>query len=257
MNGIFFALVIKKIMELRDKVAIVTGASSGIGRAIAREMNDSGVRVVLASRERESLEEVKDQLNGECMIMPTDVTDTDQVQDLADATLKKYGRIDILINNAGIMPLSYLKNTHIHEWLSMVDVNIRGVMNGTYAVLPAMKKQQSGHIVNIASVDGKELYPGGAVYGATKAAIIAFSQGMRMELSPEFNIRVTCVEPGTVDTNLRQTITDEELLQDKDYDDPDEPKLEPEDIARSVLFALSEPDGVNINELLIKPTQKA
>lgn len=244
-------------MKLQDKVAIITGASSGIGRAVAKAFNEKGVRVVLAARNEKKLKDLRAELKGEAMVMPTDVTDTNQMQDLTDATLKKYGRIDIMVNNAGIMPLSYLKNRHIHEWLETVDVNIRGVMNGTYTVLPAMQKQACGHIINIASVDGKELFPGGSVYGATKAAIIAFSKGMRMELSPEFNIRVTCIEPGTVDTPLRDSITDEELLSDKDYDDPDEPKLDPEDIARSILFAVSEPDGVNINELLIKPTQKS
>ena len=118
-----------------------------------------------------------------------------------------------------------------------------------------MKRQNSGHIVNITSVDGKELYQGGAVYGASKAAIIALSRAMRMELSPEFNIRVASIEPGTVDTNLRDDITDKELLEDKDYGG-DEAKLQPEDIAQAVLYVLNQPSTVNVNELLIKPTGK-
>ncbi len=133
---------------------------------------------------------------------------------------------------------------------------LKGTLRCIHAVLPEMKKQNSGHIINIASVDGKEIFEGGAVYGASKAAVIELSKAMRMELSPDFNIRVTSIEPGTVETSLREDISDEELLEDKDYGG-DEPKLSPKNIADAVLYATTQPDSVNVNELLIKPTGKS
>ena len=154
------------------------------------------------------------------------------------------------------MPLSYLKNLHLEEWLETIEVNLKGILRCTHEALPFMMKQKDGHIVNIASVDGKELYKGGAVYGASKAGIIALSRAMRMELSPEFNIRITSIEPGTVDTDLREDITDKELLKDKDYGG-DEPKLDPQHIADAVWYAISQPDSVNVNELVVKPTGKS
>jgi NADP-dependent 3-hydroxy acid dehydrogenase YdfG len=168
----------------------------------------------------------------------------------------KFDHIDILVNCAGVMPLSYLKNRHLEEWLQTIEVNVKGSLRCINEALPAMKEQKNGHIINIASVDGKELFPGGAIYGASKAAVIALSHAMRMELSPEFNIRVTAIEPGTVDTPLREDITDQELLNDKEFSE-DEPKLSPEDLANAVIYATTQPDSVNVNEILVKPTGKA
>lgn len=154
------------------------------------------------------------------------------------------------------MPLTYLKNRHLDEWLETIEVNVKGTLRCVHEVLPSMKDQKAGHIVNIASVDGQEILQGGAVYGASKAAVIELSRAMRMELSPEFNIRVTSIEPGTVDTDLREDITDEELLEDKDYGG-DEAKMSTEDIADAVYYALSQPNSVNVNELMLKPTGKS
>lgn len=243
-------------MELNNKVAVVTGASSGIGKAIAKKLSEEGCKVILSSRNKDKLSELKKQLKNESMVAEMDVSNSKSVSEAFNKIKESYPTIDILVNCAGVMPLTYLKNRHLDEWLQTIEVNVKGTLRCINEVLPSMKEEKNGHIVNITSVDGKEVYPGGAVYGASKAALIALSTAMRMELSPEFNIRVTSIEPGTVNTDLREDISDEELLEDKDYGG-DEPKLNPEDIANAVLYAVSQPESVNINELLIKPTGKS
>lgn len=243
-------------MEFENKVAVITGASSGIGKAIATALSEKECTVILASRSIDKLKKIQAKLPHESMALEMDVSDSQSVSWGFKKIKDKYSRIDILVNAAGVMPLSYIKNRHLEEWLQTIDVNVKGVLRCIYEVLPEMKQQKSGHIVNITSVDGKELYQGGAVYGASKAALIALSRAMRMELSPEFNIRVASIEPGTVETNLRDDITDKELLEDKDYGG-DEAKLQPKNIADAVLYVLNQPATVNVNELLIKPTGKA
>lgn len=243
-------------MEVRNKVAVVTGASSGIGRAIAIRLSNGGCKVVLASRNVEKLIELQEELENDTMVVRMDVSNSESVSGCFRDIWDRFQEIDILVNSAGIMPLTYLKNRHLEEWLETIEVNVKGTLRCINEVLPAMKSQKNGHIINIASVDGKELYEGGAVYGASKAAVIALSRAMRMELSPEFNIRVTAIEPGTVETHLRDSITDKELLKNKEYSE-DEPKLDPENIADAVMYAISQPSNVNINELLIKPTGKS
>ncbi|WP_417593032.1 SDR family oxidoreductase [Owenweeksia hongkongensis] len=243
-------------MDLKNKVAIITGANGGIGSAIAKKLDENGCRLILTARDTADLKHLQKQLSNTVQIIEMDVSSNTSVENAFKQILEKNPNVDILINVAGVMPLTYLKNLHLEEWLNTIEVNVKGILRTLHGVLPSMKSQKSGHIVNIASVDGKELYEGGAIYGASKAAIIALSKAMRMELSPEFNIKVTSIEPGTVDTDLREDITDKELLDDKDYGG-DEPMLNPEDIARAVIFALSEPDQVNINEILIKPTGKS
>ncbi len=244
-------------MDLKDKVAVVTGASSGIGKAIAKKLSAEGCKVALASRSVDKLQEIGKELNTETMSVRMDVTDTESVKGAFEDIFREMGQIDILVNCAGVMPLTYLKNRHLEEWLQTIEVNVKGTLRCIHEALPPMKVKKSGHIVNIASVDGKEIFKGGAVYGASKAAIIELSRAMRMELSPEFNIRVTSIEPGTVATNLRDDITDSELLKEKDYSYEEEPHLDPENIADAVFYAVSQPDSVNVNELLIKPTGKA
>ena len=238
------------------KVAIITGASSGIGKAIAEKLSGEDYIVVLASRNIEKLRKISNELSNESFPVEMDVSSTESVSRAFGNIIEKYKRIDVLVNSAGIMPLTYLKNRHLDEWLSTVEVNVKGTLRCIHAVLPQMKQQKDGHIVNIASVDGKEIFAGGAVYGASKAAVIELSKAMRMELSPEFNIRVTAIEPGTVETNLRKDITDKELLEDKDYGNG-EAKLEPKNVADAVFYAISQPDSVTVNELLVKPTGKS
>ena len=243
-------------MKLKNKIAVVTGASSGIGKAIAQTLSQHECIVVLASRSSKELKELSETLPYKSSVVTMDVSSTESVSKAFKEIYGTYDHIDILVNSAGIMLLSYMKNRHLDEWLDTIDVNVKGVLRCIYEVLPSMKKQAKGHIINIASVDGKELYEGGAVYGALEAALIALSRALRMELSPEFNIRITAIEPGTVDTDLREDITDEELLEDKEYGG-DEPKLKPYNIADAVLYALQQPDSVNVNELLLKPTGKS
>ncbi|AVR44442.1 oxidoreductase [Christiangramia fulva] len=243
-------------MELKGKKAVVTGASSGIGKAIAKKLAEEQCQVALASRSLGKLKELQKEISSESIVVEMDVSKTESVKSAFEKIYNEFGSVDILVNCAGIMPLTYLKNRHLDEWLDTIEVNIKGSLRCIDAVIPSMTKNKSGHIVNIASVDGKEIFKGGAVYGASKAAIIELSRAMRMELSPEFNIRVTAIEPGTVETSLREDITDEELLEDKDYAG-DEPKLKAEDIAEAVFYALSQPEHVNVNELLVKPTGKA
>ncbi|MDT0293103.1 SDR family oxidoreductase [Mesonia ostreae] len=243
-------------MKINNKVIVITGANGGIGSAIARKLDREGCFLVLTARRKESLTELKKDLKNNHLEVEMDVTNNKSVLDAFTTILNNVETIDVLVNVAGVMPLTYLKNLHLDEWLNTIEVNVKGILRTLHGALPIMKKQKKGHIVNIASVDGKELYKGGAVYGASKAAIIALSRAMRMELSPNFNIKVTSIEPGTVDTSLREDITDTELLNDKDYGG-DEPMLDPEDIARAVLYVISEPHQSNINQLTIKPTGKS
>lgn len=243
-------------MQVKNKVAVVTGASSGIGRAIAKRLSTAGCKVVLASRNVEKLMQLQEELENETMVVGIDVSNSESVIGCFRDIWERFQEIDILVNSAGVMPLTYMKNRHLEEWLQTIEVNVKGTLRCISEVLPAMKTQKDGHIINIASVDGKELHEGGAIYGASKAAVIALSRAMRMELSPEFNIRVTAIEPGTVATHLRDSITDKELLGDKKYSE-DEPMLSPENIADAVMYAITQPPNVNVNELLIKPTGKA
>jgi len=246
-------------MDINNKVALITGASSGIGKATALGLAEEGAKVVLAARSADKLQDLQQQIEQrgqEAIIVETDVTQLEQVEQMVTQAKNKFGRIDFLINNAGIMPLSYMKNRHLEEWEKMVDVNLKGILKTVYAALPYMLEQQAGHIVNISSIDGRNMYAGGAVYGATKAAVIALSEGLRKELTPEHGIRITTIEPGTVETNLRESITDQELLDDQDWGE-DEPKLMPEDIARAIIYALKSHPRENVNEILIKPSGKA
>nr|WKN37663.1 SDR family oxidoreductase [Tunicatimonas sp. TK19036] len=245
-------------MSLQGKVAIVTGASSGIGEATALMLAKEGAKVTIAARRAERLTELQKKIEdagGEALPIVTDVTHRTAVNYLADQTKEKFGRIDILINNAGIMPLSLMKNLHIDEWEKMVDVNVKGVLYAIGAVLPVMREQKSGHIINISSVAGRKVMPGGAVYCATKFAVAALSEGLRMELSPSDNIRVTSIEPGAVETELTNTITDEEVKENMKWLEELTP-LQAEDIAEAIRHTLTQPKHVSINEVLIRPTEQ-
>lgn len=246
-------------MDLENKTVIITGASSGIGEATARKLAAEGANVVLAARRKEKLTDLKSDIEkngGSALAVETDVTDKEDVKNLAEQAKDTYGPCDILINNAGLMPLSYMKNLHTDEWEQMIDVNIKGVLNCLAEVLPDMTERESGHIVNISSVAGREVMQGSAVYSATKFGVRALSDGLRQELSPEFGIRVTCVEPGAVDTELLETITDEELMEDFQGQMGDLDFLESEDIANSIYYAVSQPDDVHVNEVQVRPTSQ-
>jgi NADP-dependent 3-hydroxy acid dehydrogenase YdfG len=247
------------------KVAIVTGASSGIGYATSLALSKAGLRVAVGARRMERLQDLEEQIvkNHEVgkgmeeedifIQRKLDVTSKSDCDSFVDAIIKKWGRVDILINNAGLMPLSYFKNRKIEEWEQMIDVNIKGVLYCTSAVIPHMLDKKSGHIVNLSSVAGRIVFAGGSVYCATKHAITAFSEGLRKELSPEYKIRVTCIEPGAVSTELLETITDESMAKFIQASKNME-TLQSEDIANAILYAIQAPNHVNVNEILIRPT---
>jgi NADP-dependent 3-hydroxy acid dehydrogenase YdfG len=246
-----------------SKVAIVTGASSGIGYATSLALSKAGIRVAVGARRLDRLQELKKQIlknsgkgEGEEEIFiqrKLDVTSKSDCNSFVDTVVKKWGRVDILINNAGLMPLSYFKNCKVKEWEQMIDVNIKGVLYCTSAVIPHMIDKKSGHIINLSSVAGRIVFAGGSVYCATKHAITALSEGLRKELSPEYNIRVTCVEPGAVATELLETITDESMSKFIESSKNME-RLQSEDIANAILYAIQAPAHVNVNEILLRPT---
>ena len=241
---------------IKDKVAIVTGASSGIGYATALTLSKSGAKVAIGARRTDKLLELENKIRqngGEAFSQKLDVTKKSDCDSFVNATIKKWGGVDILVNNAGLMPLSFVKNLKIDEWDQMIDVNIKGVLYCTAAVIPHMYAKKSGHIINISSVAGRIVFPSGSVYCATKHAVTAFSEGLRQEFSTRSNIRVTCIEPGVVSTELTNTITDESLQSFVETSKKMN-SLNAEDIANAILFAVEAPSHVNINEVLIRPT---
>ncbi len=245
-------------MELQDKVIIVTGASSGIGEATAEKLAAHGAKVVLTARREDRLKDLKQKIEGaggKALVVTADVTKKDDWKKVIQQTQETFGDVDVLVNNAGLMPLSYIKKLKTDEWEKMVNVNIKGVLNGVAAVLPKMMDNKRGHIINISSVAGRKVMPGSAVYSATKFAVRAFSEGLRNELAPEFNIRVTAIEPGAVATELTDTITDEDIMENMKAM-LDIETLQSEDIAESILYALQQPKHVNVQELLVMPTEQ-
>lgn len=245
-------------MDLKNKVVIITGASSGIGKATAIKLAGEGSSVVLCARSEDELKQLKDKIEndgGKALVVKTDVTKPADLQNAVSQTLEKYGTVDVLINNAGLMPLSYIEKLKTDEWEKMIDVNIKGVLNGVAAALPTMRKNKSGHIINISSSAAHNYFPGGAVYCATKIAVKMFSEGLRKELAPKYGINVTSIEPGAVDTSLFETITDDDI-KEKLKGMKNMTTLEAEDIANAIFYALSQPDRVNINDVYIMPTEQ-
>ena len=240
---------------IKDKVAVVTGASSGIGYATALALSKAGAKVAIGARREDRLAELAGRIgqDGQVFSQKLDVTDRQDCERFVNGTIEQLGSIDILVNNAGLMPLSFVKNLKVDEWDKMIDVNIKGVLYCTAAVLPHMLEKKSGHIVNISSLAGRIVFPAGSVYCATKHAITAFSEGLREELSVRKNIRVTCIEPGAVATELTNTITDESLQKFVDITKNME-SLQSDDIADAIIYAVNSPSRVNVNEILIRPT---
>jgi NADP-dependent 3-hydroxy acid dehydrogenase YdfG len=241
---------------IKDKVAIITGASSGIGSATALALSNAGVKVAIGARRIDRLEKLAKKISdngGEVFYQKLDVTQKLECDSFAKAVLDKWNSIDILVNNAGLMPLSFFKNLKVDEWDKMIDVNIKGVLYATASVISHMKEKKSGHIVNLSSVAGRIVFPAGSVYCATKHAVAAFSEGLRQEFSVRSNIRVTSIEPGVVDTELNDTITDESLQGFIENTKKME-ALHAEDIANAILYAVDSPSYVNVNEILIRPT---
>ncbi|HJU60165.1 MAG TPA: SDR family oxidoreductase [Nitrososphaeraceae archaeon] len=240
---------------VKDKVVVITGASSGIGYATALALAKAGAKVAAGARRVDKLEFLQKEIHesdGEILIEKIDVTKKEDCNSFINTVLKKWNHIDILINNAGIMPLSFFKNLKMNEWEQMIDVNLKGVLYCTAAAIPNMINNKSGHIINISSVAGRIVFPAGSVYCATKHAITAFSEGLRQELSQRYNIKVTCIEPGVVATELPNTITDESLQGFVESVKKME-ALQADDIANAIVYALESPRYVNVNEILLRP----
>lgn len=241
--------------NIKDKVIVITGASSGMGEAAARHLAQKGARVVLAARRADRIKVIANDINGEggeALAMVTDVTSLEDVKKLVDTTVAKWGRIDVLINNAGVMPLSSLDQAKVNEWDQMIDVNLRGVLHGIAAALPIMKAQKSGHIINTASVAGHLVFPTSAVYSATKFAARALTEGLRNEASA-WNIRATIISPGAVSTELLEHISDKDV-QAANQEYVSKVGVPPETFARMVAFAINEPEDVGVNEIIFRPT---
>jgi NADP-dependent 3-hydroxy acid dehydrogenase YdfG len=246
-------------MPIQGKVALVTGASSGIGEGVARKLAAHGIKVGLAARRTDRLATIKAEIEaagGEAMVLPLDVTDAAANRAAVEALLSAYGRLDIAVVNAGLMPLSDADALKTEEWARMVDVNVKGALNTTAAALPAMMARKSGHIVFMSSIAGRKVFKGLSVYCATKHAVAAFADGLRMEIAPKHNIRVTCVQPGAVATELYDHISDPAYRQQMDALADAMEFLQPEDIAETVLFALQAPRHMNVAEMFVLPTQQ-
>ncbi|MEO6146932.1 MAG: SDR family oxidoreductase, partial [Sulfuriferula sp.] len=199
--------------NIEGKIVVITGASSGLGEATARHLSEQGAVVILGARRVDRINALAKELadnGGKALALQTDVTQSAQVKKLVEAAVEKYGRIDVMINNAGLMPHSPLDRLKIDDWDRMIDVNIKGVLYGIAAALPYMQKQKSGHIINVSSVAGHKVRPASAVYAATKHAVLALSEGLRQEVKP-YNIRTTVISPGAIDTELPNSVTEADI----------------------------------------------
>lgn len=237
--------------ENTQKVVLITGASSGIGEATARLLAQRGLQVVLGARRTDRLAAISSQIRdkgGVAEYRALDVTNLEDMQAFVEFAREKFGRLDVVVNNAGLMPLSKLEALKIDEWNRMIDVNIRGVLNGIAAALPVFKQQQSGQFVNLSSIGGHNVFPTAAVYCATKFAVWAISEGLRQEST---DIRVTIVSPGTTESELASTITDAEAAQWVDRFR--EAMIPAEAIARAIAFAIEQPSDVDVNEIIVRP----
>jgi NADP-dependent 3-hydroxy acid dehydrogenase YdfG len=240
---------------IKDKVVVITGASSGLGEAAARRLAKDGAKLVLGARRLDRLQALAKELSlGPDAVVQTDVSKYDEVKRLVDQAVKTHGRIDVMINNAGLMPQSLLQRLKIDEWDRMIDVNIKGVLYGIAAALPVMQAQKSGHIINVSSVAGHKVRPGGTIYSATKSAVRVISEGLRQEVKP-YNIRTTIISPGAVESELPDSITDPDIgaAISKFYK---ETAISADSFANMVAFAMSQPDDVDINEILFRPTRQ-
>ena len=244
--------------KLDGKVVVITGASSGIGEATAEALAGKGATVVVAARREERLSDLVEKLNGDggkALAVECDVTDEEQAHALIQRAKDEFGQVDILINNAGVMQLSKIEKGLSDEWRRMVEVNVLGLLYATDAAIEVMKEQGSGHLVNISSLASRGTRPGLGVYSGTKMAVNGISESLRQELL-EDNIRVTMVEPGAVETELPDHITDEEASEGLSSLLEQLEPLQAEDIANAIVYVVTQPERVSINEILIRPSKQ-
>jgi NADP-dependent 3-hydroxy acid dehydrogenase YdfG len=245
-------------MSLQDKVVVIMGASSGIGAATAKLLASKGAKVTIAARRMNRLEEIKQAIpDSDILAVEADVTKAEEVQNVVDQTVAKFGRVDALYNNAGIMPVNNLDQIAQDEWQNMLDINVKGVLNGIAAALPVMKKQKSGHIITTSSVLGYEVLPGYAAYSGTKYAVRAIMEGLRQE-EHQNNIKTTIIAPGSVKTELYKSVNNsaahdglEKVMQAAGTQMT---SLDPEEIAQAVAFVIDTPKNMAVNEMVIRPT---
>lgn len=241
--------------NIENKIVVITGASSGLGAETARHLVAAGAKVVLGARRMDRLQAIASELGlGDEAIVETDVTDQTQVKALVNHAVDTYGRVDVMLNNAGLMPHSPLERLRIDDWDRMIDVNLKGVMYGIAAALPHMIEQQSGHFINVSSIAGHKVRPGSAVYSATKTAVRVITEGLRQEVKP-YNIRSTILSPGAVATELPDSVTDEDVSQNV-HSFYEQHAVPAASFARCVLFAMGQPSEVDINEILYRPTSQ-
>jgi NADP-dependent 3-hydroxy acid dehydrogenase YdfG len=243
------------MINIAGRVIIITGASSGMGAAAARHLAHHGASIVLAARRADRIEGLATEIvasGGKAVAVATDVTKLDDMQRLARTAIDTFGRIDVLVNNAGLMPLSPVERLKVDEWNQMIDVNLRGVLHGVAAVLPTMKDQKSGHIITTASVAAYKVFPASAVYSATKFAVRGLSEGLRQEVKP-YNIRTTLISPGAVTTELLDHISEKDV-QSANQDYVGKVGIPADSFARMLAFAVSQPEDVDVNEIVFRPT---
>lgn len=244
-------------MSIRDAVVAITGASSGIGRATALLLAEQGAILVLGARREDRLASVAEEITsagGRVAYLTTDVTRRQDLQALVDFACRRFGRLDVLINNAGIGPISRFDALKIDDWDAMIDVNVKGVLYGIAAALPVFERQKSGHIVNIVSTAGLAIVPTMGVYGATKNAVRTITEALRQEAGP--HLRVTEVSPGFVATDFADSMTDP-AIRDAIKKQAAEMAISPAAIARGVLFALEQPADVDVGSIVIRPTAQS
>ncbi|MCJ9691854.1 SDR family oxidoreductase [Rhizobium leguminosarum] len=245
--------------NINGKIALVTGASSGIGAATALKLAEAGAKVGIAARRTDKLEGLQKEIvsrGGEALVIEMDVVEPASVEAGVKKLVGAYGSIDILVNNAGLMPLSDVDQFKVDEWHRMVDVNVKGLLNTTAAVLPQMINQHSGHIFNMSSIAGRKVFKGLSVYCATKHAVAAFSDGLRMEVGQKHNIRVTCIQPGAVATELYDHITEPGYIKQMDDLAKQMTFLQGADIGDTIVFAAQAPAHVNVAELFVLPVEQ-
>jgi NADP-dependent 3-hydroxy acid dehydrogenase YdfG len=242
---------------IEGKIVAITGASSGIGEATALLLAERGAKVVLGARRPEPLEALAKRianLGGEADYVPTDVRKREDLTGLVELARARYGRLDVLVNNAGVMPVSPLDELRVDDWENMVDVNIKGVLFGIAAALPVFRAQGSGHFVNTASTAGLRIMPTMAVYAGTKFAVRAISEGLRQEAGDK--LRVTIVSPGMTQTNFADGLTSPEVKARLE-EARDTIAMPPDAVARAIAFAIEQPDGIDVGEIVIRPTAQA
>ncbi|TWP26244.1 SDR family oxidoreductase [Apibacter muscae] len=241
--------------NIKEKVVVITGASSGFGKISAEHLSTLGATVVLGARSTDKIEKISEEINskgGKSLAVTTDVTKVEQVKNLVDSAINKFGKIDVLLNNAGLMPLSPLEYLKVEDWNRCIDVNIKGVLYGIAAVLPYMKEQKFGQIISVSSVAGHTIRPGGAIYSASKYAVRVISEALRQEVKP-YNIRTAVISPGAVETNLPNSVTATDISKNI-HEYYSKHAISVDSFARCLEFIINQPEDMDVNEILFRPT---